>query len=135
MAKTVGLGTLAFAGLTSKFKADSGFDLGGAEVPAVDITDDSMAQDAYKGGNVKNYGQVTGEIMIDATKIEETDTLVGTSATLTYTAVLSATGSPATIVGSCVFLSAKIKAVKNGVLTASVVLQRTGAQTYTDEAP
>ena len=136
MSDVVGEGSAAFVGLTSGFSAEAGFGIDGKQVVAVKNTKAGAANETYKPGNMPDYGQVTGTIFIETTSIEELETLIGTTAALTYTAELGALATAANITGNAILLSAAVTSVVNGMLSAAAVFQWDGITppAYTNES-
>ncbi len=135
MSDIVGEGSAAFVGMTSGFSAEAGFGLDGKQVVAVKNTVAGAANETYKAGNMPDYGQVTGTLFAETTAITDFETLVGTTAALTYTFELGALATAANITGNAILLSAPITTVVNGMASAAAVFQWDGivAPVYSDE--
>lgn len=136
MSGTVGQGTLTFGSLTAKFLSADGFGIDGKSVPAVDCTADDSTSKQYAPGNMPDYGQLTGTIIVLATSLTELDTLIGTTGTLTWTSDLedSGNGTNGSISGTAAFLEAPITSVENDIVKAAAVFQWTTKPTYTNES-
>jgi len=136
MAKTIGSGNLTFGGLTGKFIAEGGFEIDGKSVPEVECTADDSATEEWGVGNVPGYGQMRGQYRILATSIDELDSLIGTSATLTYTFEIESSGNTtnATLAGTAYFIECPISAPKNGLVEGAAVFRWETKPTYSNEA-
>lgn len=136
MSGTVGQGTMTFGALTAKFDSTTAFNIDGKSVPAVECTNDDDTNKEYLAGNLPDYGQVSGTINVLATSIAELNTLIGTSATLTWTSDLevSTNGTNASLSGTALFLEAPMSPEDNQIVKAAAVFQWTTAPTYTNEA-
>jgi hypothetical protein len=137
MASTKGSGVLTFGSLTGKFFAKAGFSIDGKKVVAVDVTpDDTTVGAQYSAGDIAEYGQVKGDLIVEMTSATELESLIGTEATLTWTPNKTASGSSSagTFSGTAIFLEAPIKSEANGAITASAVFQWTQKYTIANEA-
>lgn len=137
MACTPGLGTLTFGALTAEFYSPDGLNLGGKNIPAIDCTSDTATVKTYVPGNIPDFGEASGTILIEATSIAELKSIAGTSGTLTYTSELesgSGNETEATISGTAVWTVCDIVATENDVLKANVTFKWAGDVTYTNES-
>jgi hypothetical protein len=137
MADTVGIKSLAFAGLSMKYAAEDGYDMDGKSVPAVNVTADDASNMTYAAGDKPDFGQLKATVLIDSDSIEEILALVGSTATLTLSYNI-ANGSSnitnATVVGSAILLSYAETHRVNTAVKAAAVFQWVTAPTYTNAA-
>lgn len=130
----VGQGDITFGTLAAEFEAEPGFGIDGKKVPAVKCTPASATNEQYAAGNMSDFGQLTGTIIVDTTTIlADLDTLIGTEATLTYTYALGALATAATLSGTAIFLEAPQTSAVNEIIRGAAVFQWTVKPTYTIE--
>ena len=134
MSGTPGQGDLTFGTLAAEFEADAGFSIDGKKVPAVKCTPASATTEEYAAGNMADYGQVTGTIIVDTTTlVTDLDSLIGTVATLEYTFSLGALATAGKWSGTAIFLEAPQAAAVNEIIRGAAIFQWTSKPTLTNE--
>ena len=137
MSDTVGIKSLAFAGLTMKMAAEDGYDYDGGSFEAVNVTPDDAATMTYSAGDKPNYGQLKATVLIDSDSLEELEALLGTTATLTLSyniASGSANTVPATRAGNAILLACPEKHSTNVAVKGAAVWQWVTKPVTTDAA-
>lgn len=129
MSGIVGQGDLTFGTLAAEFEADGGFSIDGKKVPAVKCTPASATAEQYAAGNIADWGQLSGTIIVDTTSMDaDLSTLIGTTAALSYTYQ-----GGGTIAGNAIFLEAPETTSANDIVRGAAVFQWTDEPTRTDK--
>jgi hypothetical protein len=129
MSGVVGQGDLTFGTLAAEFEAEAGFSIDGKKVPAVKCTPASATNEQYAAGNISDWGQLSGTIIVDTTSLQaDFDTLIGTTAALSYTYQ-----GGGTLSGTAIFLEGPHTTSANDIVRGAAVFQWTDAPSYTDK--
>jgi hypothetical protein len=121
MAKTIGMGDVAFGSNVMAFFADDGLNETGPIVPEVPCTAAGDTEDSFEVGDVRNWGEFSGTVIADDTV--DTEELVRSTETTVITYPLGSNTTAKTKTGSAFLKSAARTGVKNGLNTYAVVFQ------------
>ena len=136
MAKTIGQGEITFGTLAAEIEAAT-MTVQGKTVPAVRCTAATDTSEQYGAGNIADYGQVTGTMMVDPDSlVADLDTLIGTIATLTVKYQIGTSGNTtnAQWTGQAIFLQAPQTLEPNVVAKGAFQFQWTTKPTPSNEA-
>jgi hypothetical protein len=138
MSGTIGTGTSTFAGLTMKFYSPAGKTLYNVDAGTADCTPDDAATKEWAPGDKPDWGTCDLEVLVQATLLDEIDTLIAakTKATLANTLPIEVSGNTAgTVSGEAFIASHSLVLGENGSMTGPMSFRWTSKPTITEETP